>query len=50
MANTKEDLQETMQEYQRTQFGGWPWASTEPVHDKQFGRFSRTPDGKKIHK
>ena len=50
VANTKEDLQETMQEYQRTQFGGWPWASTEPVHDKQFGRFSRTPDGKKIHK
>jgi len=50
VASTREDLQETMQEYQRTQFGGWPWATSAPVHDKSIGRFSRTPDGKGVVK
>jgi hypothetical protein len=50
VASTREGLQVTMQEYQRTQFGGWPWASSAPVHDKSIGRFSRTPDGKEVVK
>ena len=50
VANTKEELQETMQEYQRTQFGGWPWASSDPVHDKFIGRFSKLPNGKEVTK
>jgi redox-sensitive bicupin YhaK (pirin superfamily) len=50
VANSKEELQETMQEYQRTQFGGWPWASSDPVHDKSKGRFSKSPDGKEVVK
>ncbi len=50
VAITKEDLQETIQAYQRTQFGGWPWASSDPVHDKSIGRFSRLPDGKEVIK
>lgn len=50
VANTKEDLQETMQKYQQTQFGGWPYSSSDPVHDKEKGRFSKTPDGKEIIK
>jgi redox-sensitive bicupin YhaK (pirin superfamily) len=50
VTNTKEDLQETMQEYQRSQFGGWRWASSDPVHGKLTGRFSKTPDGKEVIK
>lgn len=50
VANTKDDLQETMQEYQRTQFGGWPWASSDPVHDKSKGRFSKLPVGNEVMK
>jgi redox-sensitive bicupin YhaK (pirin superfamily) len=50
VANTKEELQETMQNYQRTQFGGWPWSSSDPVHDKSKGRFSKLPDGKEVIK
>lgn len=50
VANSKEELQETMQEYQRTQFGGWPWASSEPVHDNSKGRFSKLPDGQELTK
>lgn len=48
VANSNEELQETMQEYRRTQFGGWPWGSPEPVHDKSKGRFSILPDGKEV--
>jgi redox-sensitive bicupin YhaK (pirin superfamily) len=50
VANTKEDLQETMQQYQQTQFGGWPWSSSDPVHHKSKGRFSKLPDGKEVIK
>ena len=47
VANTRGELQETMQKYQETQFGGWPWDIPDPVHDKSAGRFSITPDGRK---
>lgn len=50
VANTKEDLQETIQTYQRTQFGGWPWSSTSPVHGKEKGRFSKLPNGEEVIK
>ncbi len=50
VASTKGELQETMQEYQRTQFGGWPWSSSDPVHDRSLGRFSRLPDGSEVKK
>lgn len=50
VANSREELQETMQEYRQTQFGGWPWASSDPVHDKFIGRFSKLPNGKEIIK
>ena len=44
--NTRQEIYETMLEYQRTQFGGWPWPSDEPVHSREEGRFARHPDGK----
>jgi hypothetical protein len=33
-------------DYRRTQFGGWPWPSDEPVHPREEGRFAKRPDGK----
>ena len=44
--NTREEIQQTIADYQRTQFGGWPWASDDPVHAREQGRFARRPDGK----
>jgi hypothetical protein len=44
--NTREELHQTMVEYQRTQFGGWPWPSDDPVHGREEGRFARHPDGR----
>jgi len=37
---------EAFQDYQRTQFGGWPWNSPAPVHERTQGRFAKHIDGK----
>ncbi len=44
--NTRAELVTAFEEYQRTQFGGWPWPSDDPVHPRDAGRFARHPDGK----
>jgi quercetin 2,3-dioxygenase len=44
--NTREEIAQTFQDYQRTGFGGWRWPSNEPVHPRDQGRFARHADGK----
>ncbi len=44
--NTNLEIQETMMEYQRTQFGGWPWPSHSNTHDPKRGRFAKHADGR----
>lgn len=44
--NTRSEIQDAMADYQRTQFGGWPWPSDGPVHDRDAGRFARHADGR----
>jgi redox-sensitive bicupin YhaK (pirin superfamily) len=44
--NSREEIQSTFIDYQRTHFGGWPWPSDEPVHAREEGRFARHADGK----
>ncbi len=43
---SREEIYQTIAEYQQTQFGGWPWPSNEPVHPRDDGRFARYADGK----
>ncbi len=43
--NTAEEIRETMREYGKTQFGGWPWKVTEVAHSKTKGRFAIYSDG-----
>ncbi|MDX1629388.1 MAG: pirin family protein [Fulvivirga sp.] len=47
---TNKEIQETMQEFQKTQFGGWPWPSAAHVHPREKGRFARYADGKEVTK
>lgn len=44
--NTREEIQQAFNDYQRTQFGGWPWGSRGPTHGRERGRFARHADGK----
>lgn len=44
--NTQQEIQEAISEYQKTQFGGWPWGEREMVHPANKGRFALHADGK----
>lgn len=48
--NTDEEIQQAMQEYRLTQFGGWPWPYPDNTHPKEKGRFAKYPDGSLIEK
>lgn len=43
--NTKDDILKTMEEYQRTRFGGWPWERDDMVHGPKIERFAKYPNG-----
>ncbi len=44
--NTREEIFQTIQDYQRTQFGGWPWKQDDMVHGDVIERFAKYPNGK----
>jgi len=48
--NTHEEIEQAMDEYRVTQFGGWPWPHADNVHDRKKGRFAKFPDGTVIEK
>lgn len=45
MSNRAEIIQ-TIEDYQKTQFGGWPWEKNSMVHGNALERFAKFPDGK----
>ncbi len=44
--NSRAEIMQAFADYQRTQFGGWPWSADDPVHPRKTGRFARHADGR----
>jgi quercetin 2,3-dioxygenase len=44
--NTRDEIMQAFTDYQRTEFGRWPWKTDDPVHDRHKGRFAKYPDGR----
>ncbi|MFK3614851.1 pirin-like C-terminal cupin domain-containing protein [Corynebacterium amycolatum] len=45
VANSREELVEAFDAYQRGEFGAWRFDSNDPVAPFEEGRFARYPDG-----
>lgn len=48
--NSAEELRQAVEDYRRTQFGGWPWSRPDPVHHRSDGRFALHADGTVEHR
>jgi quercetin 2,3-dioxygenase len=48
--NSAEELRQAVEDYRRTQFGGWPWSGPDPVHERSEGRFALHADGEVEHR
>jgi quercetin 2,3-dioxygenase len=44
--NTQTEIHQAFADYRRTEFGGWPWGTNDPVHPRDKGRFARHANGK----
>ena len=44
--NTQQEIMQAMDDYRRTEFGGWQFGDMAPVHGSEPARFARYPDGR----
>jgi redox-sensitive bicupin YhaK (pirin superfamily) len=45
VVNSQAEVQEVINDFRRSEFGGWPWSSPAPVHPRERGRFAVYVDG-----
>jgi len=43
--NTQAEIHQAFADYRRTEFGGWPWGASDPVHAREKGRFALHANG-----
>ncbi len=45
--NSNAEIQQAINDYRRTEYGGWPWKEDDPVHEREVGRFAVHADGRR---
>jgi redox-sensitive bicupin YhaK (pirin superfamily) len=45
--NQRSEIEQAIVDYRQTQFGGWPWPKSGPVHARDSGRFAVHANGRK---
>jgi redox-sensitive bicupin YhaK (pirin superfamily) len=45
--NHRHEIEQAIRDYRSTQFGGWPWKESGPVHARDSGRFAVHANGRK---
>ena len=48
--NSQAEIEQAYLEYHKTQFGGWPWKTSGPVHGDEIKRFAKYADGRSEEK
>lgn len=48
--NSRAEIQQAYIDYEKTQFGGWPWPVNDPVHGRENNRFACHADGREEHR
>jgi len=43
--NDRAGIEQALADYRETGFGGWPWPTDDPVHERSAARFARDPSG-----
>lgn len=44
--NSRQEIFQTIHDYQRTEFGGWNWPRQDMVHGTKIDKFAKYPDGR----
>lgn len=44
--NTKAEINQAFEDFNKTRFGGWPWPKYDQVHDRKQKRFAKHADGR----
>ena len=46
--NEPHEIEQALDNFRATRFGGWPWRHQDPVHEAAQGRFAQFPDGTRM--